>query len=161
MSTRSIIHDVFSTKLLLLAALRTGMGRRGPGDMKSPRNPNAALLRVRVYANHRSFPHRAAWYRPKISAQLRNPACVKHHRTGADSYHRFGPRKFALTRNLDIPAIVGRLSTKPIIRVEAGWFVAYLDDQRYVLGKTEAGIRLAIREALQLCRENRVQEIAS
>jgi hypothetical protein len=31
-----------------------------------------------------------------------------------------------------------------------------------VLGKTEAGVRPAVREALRLCRENRLaQEIAS
>jgi hypothetical protein len=41
-------------------------------------------------------------------------------------------------------------------------FVAYLEEQRYVLGKTDAGVRTAVREALQLCRESRVpQGIAS
>ena len=51
---------------------------------------------------------------------------------------------------------------KPTIRVEAGSFVAYLEGQQYVLGKTEAGIRPAVREAMQLCREVRLaQEIAS
>ena len=35
-------------------------------------------------------------------------------------------------------------------------------DQRYVLGKTDAGIRPAVHEALQLWRENQlIQEIAS
>ena len=64
--------------------------------------------------------------------------------------------------NLDIPAIVRKLNMKPTIRVEAGWFVAYLEGQQYVLGKTEAGIRPAVREAMQLCREVRLaQEIAS
>ena len=82
------------------------------------------------------------------------PLCSKHHRTGADSYHRLGPRKFSEKHNLDIPAIVRRLNLKPQIRVEAGSFVAYLEDQRYVLGKTEAGIRLAVREILQLYRES-------
>jgi hypothetical protein len=72
------------------------------------------------------------------------PLCAKHHRTGNDSYHRLGPRKFSKAHNLDIPAIVRRLNFKPTIRVEAGWFVTYLEDQRYVLGKTDAGIRLAV-----------------
>jgi len=40
--------------------------------------------------------------------------------------------------------------------------VTYLEGQQYVLGKTEPGIRPAVREAVQLCRENRqAQEIAS
>ena len=55
--------------------------------------------------------------------------------------------------NLDIPATVRRLNLKPTIRVEAGWFVAYLDDQRYALGKVDADLRPVIRDALQLCRE--------
>jgi hypothetical protein len=81
----------------------------------------------------------------------------------ADSYHRIGPRKFSERHNLDIPAIVRRLNLKPKIRVEAGSFVTHLEDQRYVLGKIAAGLRPAVREALQLlCRENRVtQEIPS
>jgi hypothetical protein len=51
-----------------------------------------------------------------------------------------GPLKFAELHNLDIPAIVLKLNTKPVIRVEAGRFVTYLEGQRYVLGKTDAGI---------------------
>ena len=48
------------------------------------------------------------------------------------------------------------------MRVEAGWFVTYLEGQRYVLGNTDAGIRPAVRKAMQLCRENRLaQEVAS
>jgi hypothetical protein len=90
------------------------------------------------------------------------PLCAKHHRTGADSYHKLGPRKFSEKHRLDIPAIVRRRNLKPRIIVETGCFVTYLDEQRYVLGKTEAGIRPAVREALQLYRENRLaQEIAS
>lgn len=55
-----------------------------------------------------------------------------------------------------------RLNLKPTIRVEAGWYVTYFENQRYVLGKTDAGIRPAVREALQLHRENCLaQEIAS
>ena len=86
------------------------------------------------------------------------PLCAKHHRTGPDSYHRLGPRKFAQKHNLDIAAIVRRLNLKPTIRVEAGWFVTYVEDQRYVLGKTAAGIPPAVREALQLCREVRLSD---
>jgi hypothetical protein len=63
---------------------------------------------------------------------------------------------------LDIAAIVRKLNTKPTIHVESGMFIAHLDGQEYVLGKTEAGIQPAVRKAIQLCREDRlVQEIAS
>jgi hypothetical protein len=73
-----------------------------------------------------------------------------------------GPRKFAQKHNLDIPTIIRRLNLKPTIRVEQGWFVTYLENQRYVLGKTDAGVQPAVREALQLRRENQsAREIAS
>jgi hypothetical protein len=62
---------------------------------------------------------------------------------------------FSESHNLDIPTIVRRLNLKPMIRVEAGQFVAHLEDQRYVLGQTEAGIRSAVREAIQLCADVR------
>jgi hypothetical protein len=84
------------------------------------------------------------------------PLCTRHHRTGRDSYHKLGPRKFAELHNLDIPAIVLKLNAKPTMRVEAGWFVTYLEGQRYVLGNTDAGIRPAVREAIQLCSEVRM-----
>jgi hypothetical protein len=73
-----------------------------------------------------------------------------------------GPRKFAQKHNLNIPAIVRKLNLEPTIRVEAGWFVTYLEGQQDVLGETETGTRPAVRKAVQLCRERQVaQEIAS
>ncbi len=111
-----------------------------------------------IEASH-TGPHGLGQKSPDSSAI---PLCAKHHRTGADSYHRLGPRKFSEKHNVDIPAIVRRLNLKPMIRVEAGWFVAYIDSRRYVLSKTGAGIRPAVREALQLHREIQpAQEIAS
>ena len=83
------------------------------------------------------------------------PLCAKHHRTGADSYHRLGPRKFSEKHGLNVPAIVRQLNLKPVIRLEAGWFVVYVEDQRYVWGRAENGIRSAVRGALQICREIR------
>ena len=98
----------------------------------------------------------------KSSDRSAIPLCAKHHRTGDDSYHRLGPRKFAQVHNLDIPAIVRRLNLKPVIRVQSGVFVAHLEGHEYVLGKTEAGIQPAVRKMVQLCREDRLaQEIAS
>ena len=90
------------------------------------------------------------------------PLCAKHHRTGNDSYHRLGPRRFAELHNLDIPAIVRRLNTKPVIRVEAGGFVGYLEDQQYWLGPTAEGIGPAVRKMVRFCGEDRPnQKIAS
>ena len=33
------------------------------------------------------------------------------------------------------------------MRVEAGWFVTYLEGQRYVLGSTDVGIRPAVTKS--------------
>ena len=80
------------------------------------------------------------------------PLCVRHHRTGYDSYHKLGPRKFAEVHQLNIRAIVARLSAKPLIRVEAGSFVGRFGDQEYALGFTEAGLVRAIRRMSELRR---------
>src|SRR6201993_4442199 len=111
-----------------------------------------------IEASH-TGPHGLGQKSPDSSAI---PLCAKHHRTGDDSYHRLGPRKFAQVHNLDIPAIVRRLNLKPVIRVQSGVFVAHLEGHEYVLGKTEAGIQPAVRKMVQLCREDRLaQQIAS
>ena len=90
------------------------------------------------------------------------PLCRNHHRTGTDSYHQLGPRKFAQIHSLDLRAIVRRLNAKPEIRIESGSFIAHFEGQHYVLGKTEAGIGPAVRKAVELCRQDRLaQEIAS
>ena len=83
------------------------------------------------------------------------PLCIKHHRTGKDSYHKLGPRKFAELHKLDIPAIVNRLNLKPFIRIETGMFIGSLEDQQYFLGTTEEGIVRAIRRMTRLCEEDR------
>ena len=87
------------------------------------------------------------------------PLCHKHHRNGKDSYHRLGPRRFSEIHNLDLPNIVRRLSLKPVIRVESGVFVGYLEDQQYVLGKAAAGIAPAVRKMARLCREDRLGQL--
>jgi hypothetical protein len=105
-----------------------------------------------IEASH-TGPHGLGQKSPDTSAI---PLCTRHHRTGKDSYHKLGPRKFAELHNLDIPAIVLKLNAKPTMRVEAGWFVTYLEGQRYVLGNTDAGIRPAVRQAIQLYSEVRM-----
>jgi hypothetical protein len=67
------------------------------------------------------------------------PLCRRHLRTGYDSYHRLGPRKFAEVHGLNIRAIVVRLSGKTFIRVEGGSFVGRFWGQEYALGPAEAG----------------------
>ena len=80
------------------------------------------------------------------------PLCAKHHRTGADSYHKLGPRRFAEVHQLCIRAIVARLSAKLVIRIESGIFVGRLAGEEYALGSTEAGLAQAIRRMRELRR---------
>jgi hypothetical protein len=102
------------------------------------------------------------------------PLCSKHHRTGSDSYHRLGPRRFSEVHNLDIRAIVSRLNLKPLVRLEAGCLVAHLEGEgpsarllteAELMGKKTAGSRrkqgprdsaknLAIYEALVALNHN-------
>jgi hypothetical protein len=84
------------------------------------------------------------------------PLCVAHHRTGKDSYHRLGPRKFGDIHNLDLAAIVRRLNLKPIVRIENGEFVAHLEGCQYRLGKAEGGILLALRSLRRVCETDRL-----
>jgi hypothetical protein len=104
-----------------------------------------------IEASH-TGPHGLGQKSPDLSAI---PLCTRHHRTGKDSYHKLGPRKFAELHNLDIPAIVDRLNQKPFIRIETGMFIGYLEDQQYMLGTTEEGIAGAIRTMTRLCEEDR------
>jgi hypothetical protein len=84
------------------------------------------------------------------------PLCSKHHRTGRDSYHRLGPRRFSELHNLDIRAIVSRLNLKPMVRLEAGCFVAHLEGERYVLGKICSGFPPALRRMQEVCGRERM-----
>ena len=81
------------------------------------------------------------------------PLCARHHRTGPDSYHKLGPRKFAEAHRLNIPAIAARLRAKPSIRVEAGSFVGRLGGEEYALGSTQAGVARAIHKMRELRQE--------
>ena len=136
--------------------------------MKPPRNPKyLAWIRTLpcvvcgsprgIEAAH-TGPHGMEQKAPDTSAI---PLCSTHHRTGKDSYHRLGPRNFAELHNLDIPALVRRLNLKPMIRVQAGSFVGYLEDQQYLLGTTVEGVSTAVRRMVRLCREDRLNQRAS
>jgi hypothetical protein len=64
--------------------------------------------------------------------------------------------------NLDIAAIVRRLNLKPVVRIEAGTFVAYLEGQEYWLGEVRKGISSGLTRLRKVCGERRLtQEIAS
>lgn len=97
----------------------------------------------------------------KSSDRSAIPLCVRHHRTGNDSYHRLGARKFAQLHHLDIPALVRRLNTKPLIRVEEGAFIGHFEGNQYRLGPTCEGIAPAIRKIISLCAEDRLSRQAS
>jgi hypothetical protein len=87
------------------------------------------------------------------------PLCYQHHRTGTDSYHKLGARRFAQVHNLNIPVIVRRLNLKPVIRIESGTFVGYLEDRQYVLGRTRAGVKTAVRTMVRICSEDRMDRL--
>ena len=124
---------------------------RNPGYLRWIRSLPCAVCRTTyaVEAAH-TGPHGLGQKSSDLSAI---PLCGKHHRTGDDSYHRLGPRRFAEAHDLDIRATVARLSEKPFIRVESGTFVGRFGDQEYELGSTEAGLARAIRRMSQLRRE--------
>ena len=88
------------------------------------------------------------------------PLCDKHHRTASDSYHKLGPRKFSQSHRLDVTALVRLLNCKPVIRIEAGRFVGYLDDHSFNLGRADGGVGPAVRKMTQLTREDRVAQLS-
>jgi len=106
----------------------------------------------RIEAAH-TGPHGLGQKSPDTSAV---PLCAAHHRTAKDSYHRLGPRRFAEIHNLDLAAIVRRLNLKPIVRIQNGEFVAYLEGCQYRLGKAAGGIAAALRNLRNVCGEDRL-----
>jgi len=131
--------------------------------MKPARNPKyLAWIRTQpclvcgatrwIEAAH-TGPHGLGQKSPDTSAV---PLCAAHHRTGKDSYHRLGPRKFGEVHNLDLAAIVRRLNVKPVIRVCEGEFVAYLEGSQYRLGKAASGIIPALRNLRDACGGDRL-----
>ena len=80
------------------------------------------------------------------------PLCVRHHRTGPDSYYRLGARAFERHHRLNIRAVVERLNTKPSIRTESGMFIGCYLDERYLLGSVQIGICSAVAQVLKIKR---------
>lgn len=83
------------------------------------------------------------------------PLCHRHHQGGEDSLHKLGPRKFQQAHNLDIPAIVRKLSSKPLIRVVGDHFYGFVDDYEFYLGPVKIGVKAAVRLILRHCMEQR------
>ena len=83
------------------------------------------------------------------------PLCVRHHRTGRDSYHKLGPRVFERRHGIDIRAVVARLNSRPSIHIESGSFVGRYLDEDYVLGPVRIGIQSAVHRMLGIKREDR------
>ena len=104
-----------------------------------------------IEASH-TGPHGMSQKSPDISAI---PLCARHHRTGRDSHHKLGARAFERHHPLDLRAVVTRLNAKAFIRIEFGSFVAdYLGDP-YVLGPVSIWVRSAVRQALDIKRQDR------
>ena len=93
-----------------------------------------------------------AWIRTLPCAVCGPTRGIEVSHTGPD---RLGPREFAKTHNVDVPATVRRLNTKPVIRVEAGAFVGYLEQRQYRLGPTKERILPAVSKMVRLCAEDR------
>jgi hypothetical protein len=51
------------------------------------------------------------------------------------------------------------LNLKPVIRIESGSFVGYLDDRQYVLGTTNTGVQTAVRKMVTICGEDRIDRL--
>ncbi len=58
-----------------------------------------------------------------------------------------------------IRAIVARLNVKPLVRLEAGCFVAHLEGERYVLGKISNGFAPALRRMREVCGPERMSVV--
>ena len=110
--------------------------------------------RRNIEAAH-SGPHGLGQKAPDSSAI---PLCVKHHRTGSDSYHKLG-RRFAQYHRFDIQAIVIKLNTKPRINVIAGSFVADLGEDVYKLGPVQEGLDRALRKLEKIRLEHQTEAL--
>jgi hypothetical protein len=90
-------------------------------------------------------PHGMAQKSPDISAI---PLCVRHHRTGRDSYHKLGARVFERHHQLDIRAVVAHLNSKAFVRIEFGSFVAHYLGEQYVLQSVSVSVRPFARHSI-------------
>jgi hypothetical protein len=90
----------------------------------------------------------------KSSDRSALPLCARHHRTGADSYHKLGPRAFERHHRVELRAVVANLNEKPLIRIESGLYVSRYRGEEYVLGLLSVGLQAAVHKALAIKRED-------
>jgi hypothetical protein len=83
------------------------------------------------------------------------PLCRWHHTQAMDSLHKLGPRQFMHVHNLDIPALIQWLTSKPVIRIEAGKYVALIDGERFLLRPVTDGFKPSLQCAVARCKEMR------
>ena len=94
----------------------------------------------------------------KASDRSTIPLCARHHRTGNDSVHSLGPRKFEAVHSLGLAELVRRLNAKPQLKIESGWYVAHLDGHEYTVGRSDIPVAVAIKCARQICCASRLRE---
>ena len=57
---------------------------------------------------------------------------------------------------MDLTAIVHRLNLKPLVRIQQGQFVGYLDGSAYRLGSIQMGLACALRALRSICAKDRL-----
>ncbi|HLG97104.1 MAG TPA: hypothetical protein VKX49_12395 [Bryobacteraceae bacterium] len=81
------------------------------------------------------------------------PLCLKHHRTGNDSLHKLGRRRFEERFGVDLLKQAERLASKIQVRVENGHYVGYLENEAIPLSPVERGIPAMIKLAVGIAKE--------
>jgi len=89
------------------------------------------------------------------------PLCRAHHTRAVDSIHKLGPRKFMQVHNLDIPALIQWLTSKPVIRIEGDKYVAFIDGERFLLRSLSDGLMPSFACAVARCKEMRADILQS
>ena len=89
------------------------------------------------------------------------PICPRHHRTGPDSLHKLGRRRFEQLHGVDLMATVSRLRQRPKLSIQDGYYIAVLDDNElmaYMAGRIDIGLKEAIRRSIEFFRECYIED---
>lgn len=81
----------------------------------------------------------------KASDRSTIPLCPRHHRTGADSLHNLGPRRFEQVHGVVLADLVERLNQKPKLRIEGGRYYAQIGERDYLVGNVLIGPHRALK----------------
>src|ERR1039457_1077372 len=116
-------------------------------------DPDPSLFGVPHHASGRGGPYRAARPEPEVVRFVRHSPVRKAPPYWGRLISQARTSEVRRERHqLNIGAIVARLSAKPSIRVVSGTFVGRFRDQEYALGSTETGLARAIRRLSELRR---------